>query len=49
MRLDFYEAIEATQVTDFTLVSPSLYESTLIEILDKFTTLGKKGLDYQWL
>ncbi len=48
MRNDLLEAVKESNVSDFSLVSLHKYESVLIDILDRFTSLGKKGLDHYW-
>lgn len=49
-RIDIEEAKQALNLSqnDFRLVSLHEYERILIAIIDKFTTLGKKGLGYYW-
>ncbi len=50
-RVDIEQALKSTEFpsSDFKLVSPYEYEKILIAILDRFTTLGKKGLNCSWL
>lgn len=50
-RVDIEEAVKALNLppSDFRLVSFHEYEPILMSILDRFTTLGKKGLnDHRW-
>lgn len=48
MRNDFIEAINDSGVADFKLVNFYQYEEVLVKILDRFTDLGKKGLNSHW-
>ena len=50
-RVDIDEAVASLHLTteDFKPVNLFKYEQTLVSILDKFTTLGKRGLSYSWL
>lgn len=50
-RVDIEKALKTTGLSsnDFKLVNPYEYEKVLVAILDKFTTLGKKGLNCSWL
>lgn len=47
-RVDFEEAAKTLNLSshDFSLVSLHEYERILVSILDRFTNLGKKGLNY---
>lgn len=50
-RVEISEAAESLRLmpNDFKPVSLFKYEPILVSILDKFTTLGKRGLSYAWL
>lgn len=50
-RVDIDEAVASLRLTpeDFKPVNLFKYEDILVSILDKFTTLGKRGLSYSWL
>lgn len=49
-RVDIEEAIKTLNLSsnNFRLVSLHEYEEILVSILERFTTLGKKGLNYSW-
>ena len=44
------EAVKTLQITeaDFRLISLYQYEDILVSIFNKFTSLGKKGLNCGW-
>jgi hypothetical protein len=50
-RADIEEAVKALSLSasTFKLVSLHEYEPILVSILERFTTLGKKGLNASWL
>ncbi|MEH2015045.1 DUF6756 family protein [Nostoc sp.] len=49
-RVDIEEAIKTLNLScnDFRLVSLHEYEQILVSILERFTSLSKKGLNYPW-
>lgn len=49
-RADIEEAVKALRLSanTFRLVSLHEYEPILVSILERFTTLGKKGVNYSW-
>lgn len=49
-RVDLEKVLKALSFSseDFRSIDPYKYEIILVAILDKFTTLGKKGINYSW-
>ena len=49
-RADIEEAVKAANLSanTFKLVNLHEYEPILVSILERFTTLGKKGVNYSW-
>lgn len=49
-RADIEEAVKALRLSanTFRLVNLHEYEPSLVSILERFTTLGKKGVNYSW-